>query len=76
MTIDETWPPRLQAEREKPFGTLPALLRLNAGLWPDKTALAQDDERLDYGGLDRLVDRAAAAMQRDGIRPGDVVAIW
>jgi len=75
MTIDETWPPRLQAEREKPFGTLPALLRLHAGLWPDKTALAQDDERLDYGGLDRLVDRAAAAMQRDGIRPGDVVAI-
>src|SRR5690606_41762065 len=42
---------------------------------PGKPALVQGGERIDYAAVDRLVDRAAAAMLRDGIRPGDVVAI-
>lgn len=74
MTMDERWQ-ALDAERAKPFGTLPDLVRVHAGLWPEKAALVQDGEQLDYATLDRLVDRAAAAMQRDGIRAGDVVAI-
>ena len=74
-TPEPVWPAALQAEREKPFGTLPGLLRLHARLGPGKPALVQGDERIDYAGLDRLVDRAAAAMLRDGIRPGGVVAI-
>src|SRR5690606_2588988 len=74
MTMEETWQ-ALHAERSKPFGTLPDLVRLHASLWPDKAALVQDDEQVDYASFDRLVDRAVAAMQRDGIRPGDVIAI-
>ncbi|MCO5119077.1 MAG: acyl--CoA ligase [Burkholderiaceae bacterium] len=65
----------LDAMRTKEFGTLPDLLRLHARLAPRKTALIQDAGQIEYAALDRLVDRAAAALQRDGIRPGDVVAI-
>ncbi|MFA7504493.1 MAG: class I adenylate-forming enzyme family protein [Burkholderiaceae bacterium] len=74
MTIEQKWQ-ALDAERAKPFGTLPDLVRVHAGLWPEQAALVQDGEQLDYATLDRLVDRAAAAMQRDGIHAGDVVAI-
>ena len=35
----------------------------------------QGDERIDYGALDALMDRVAAALQRDGVRPGDSIAI-
>lgn len=34
-----------------------------------------DDERVSYGELDRLADRTAAALQRDGLRPGEAVAV-
>lgn len=74
MTMEATWQ-ALHEERAKPFGTLPGLVQLHARLWPEKAALVQDAEQVDYATLDRLVDRAAAAMQRDGIRPGDVIAI-
>src|SRR5690606_15959960 len=57
------------------FGTLPEMLRLHASLWPNKAALVQGSEGFDYATLDRAVDRAAAAMQRDGVRAGDVIAI-
>ena len=30
---------------------------------------------IDYGTLDRTMDRVAAALQRDGVRPGDSVAV-
>ena len=61
--------------REIPFGTLPGLIREHAATRPGHPALTQDGRTLDYAALDRLMDRIAAALQRDGVRPRDCVAV-
>ena len=60
---------------KKECGTIAALIAAHARERPAATALIHDGDRLDYAGLDRLVDRIAAALQRDGLSPGDIVAI-
>jgi len=60
---------------EPPFRTLPDLIREHAQARPQQSALVQGDECLDYAALDALMDRVAASLQRDGLRPGDAVAI-
>ena len=57
------------------FGTLPDLIRTHAAERGDKIALAEADGELDYASLDALMDRIAAALQRDGAKQGDAVAI-
>ncbi len=57
------------------FGAVPELVHLHAQSQPTHPALLQDDRVLDYAGLDALMDRAATAMQRDGLRAGDAIAI-
>lgn len=57
------------------FATLPDLIRAHAQERGDKVALAEAGGEIDYAALDALMDRIAAALQRDGIRPGDAVAI-
>jgi long-chain acyl-CoA synthetase len=57
------------------FGSIPELIQLQATEQPARVALIAGDERLDFAGLDALMDRVAAAAQRDGIGPGSVVAI-
>jgi len=57
------------------FGTLPDLIRLHAQRQPQHPALIQDDASLDYAALDALMDRVAAALQRDGIQPQQAIAI-
>jgi acyl-CoA synthetase (AMP-forming)/AMP-acid ligase II len=57
------------------FATLPDLIRAHAVEQPDKPALVMDDEHVDYRQLDRLMDRVAAALQRDGVKPREAVAI-
>jgi long-chain acyl-CoA synthetase len=57
------------------FRALPDLIREHARAQPGHAALVQGDERIDYAGLDALMDRVAAALQRDGLRPGDAIAI-
>lgn len=74
MTTGNDWH-EVDAILAREFGTLPEMLRLHASLWPNKAALVQGSEGFDYATLDRAVDRAAAAMQRDGVRAGDVIAI-
>ncbi len=59
----------------RPFGTFAALVRLQAEAAPEKTALICGEEQLSYRKLDGLADRVAAALQRDGVWPGGVVAI-
>src|SRR5690606_10041822 len=38
-------------------------------------AVADSRRRLDYAGLDRLMDRIAATLQREGLQAGDAIAI-
>jgi long-chain acyl-CoA synthetase len=56
-------------------GSIPELIRLHAEARPGHVAVIAGDDRLDYAGLDELMDRVAAAVQRDGAGPGSVVAI-
>ena len=57
------------------FGSVPALVRAHSRDQPDKLAVVCQGRTLTYAELDRLIDRSAAALQRDGARPGGAVAI-
>ncbi|MDO8595976.1 MAG: class I adenylate-forming enzyme family protein, partial [Sulfuricaulis sp.] len=57
------------------FRGVPDLIRAQAGQRPEHPALVLDDRSLDYADLDALTDRVAASLQRDGLVPGDVIAI-
>jgi long-chain acyl-CoA synthetase len=60
---------------EQNFNAIPDLIRLQAFLRPDHAALIQDDNAITYAQLDALMDRVAAALQRDGFKPCDAIAI-
>ena len=60
---------------EQDFGLITDLVREHAQEAPDHLALADASERLSYGALDALMDRIAAALQRDGLKAGDAIAI-
>ena len=66
--------PPIPAVPEAAFRDLAALVRGHAQARPDKTALTCGDAQLSYRGLDALIDRVAAALQREGLRPRDVIA--
>jgi acyl-CoA synthetase (AMP-forming)/AMP-acid ligase II len=59
----------------RPFGTLPDVIRAHALEIGSKPALIDPLEQLSYAELDASMDAIAAALQRDGVRPGDAVAI-
>jgi len=60
---------------EGDFATLPDLIRAHAKRQPGRIALIHGDRWIDYSALDRMADRIAAALQRDGLRPRDTVAL-
>ena len=62
------------AAADPTFRTLPDLVREHAAARPAQPALVQGDSVISYGELDALMDRVAAALQRDGLRPGDAIA--
>ena len=59
---------------DREFGMLPDLIRAGAARHPDKLAIADDDAAITYAELDRLMDRVAAALQRDGTAQRQAVA--
>ena len=63
------------AEPLPDFQTLPDLIAAHARARPDATALVCGDERLSYAELDAAMDRVAATLQRDGLKPCDTIAI-
>lgn len=67
--------PAVQAAIERDFGAIADLVRLHAQHTPDQAALADNLHSLTYAALDALMDRVAAALQRDGLRPGDAIAV-
>ena len=60
---------------EQDFEVITELVRRHARTSPDHAALVQGEHKLDYAALDRMMDRVAAALQRDGLRAGDAIAI-
>lgn len=57
------------------FGTIADVIRAQAAELGDKPALVDARRTLSYAGLDALMDRIAAALQRDGVGQADVAAI-
>ena len=57
------------------FAALPDLIRAHGSERPRHLALIEGDTELDYAGLAALMDRIVFALQRDGVRGGDAVAI-
>jgi acyl-CoA synthetase (AMP-forming)/AMP-acid ligase II len=60
---------------QAPFGSVAGLVAAHARSRPDHPAVIDGQERLSYRGLDALVDRMAASLQRDGVRRGSAIAI-
>ncbi|HYD45623.1 MAG TPA: class I adenylate-forming enzyme family protein [Phenylobacterium sp.] len=67
MTADEIF--------AQPFGLLSDVLKARSVERPDHLALAGEATTLTYAELDRLLDRTAAALQREGIARGGVAAV-
>ena len=57
------------------FATLPDIIREHAKERGSKTAVADADGSYTYAELDAMMDRVAAALQRDGVEQGQSVAI-
>jgi acyl-CoA synthetase (AMP-forming)/AMP-acid ligase II len=57
------------------FATLPDLIRAHALERGDRTAVADAQGSIDYRTLDAMMDRVAAALQRDSVKSGQAVAI-
>ncbi|MBB3059227.1 non-ribosomal peptide synthetase [Microbulbifer rhizosphaerae] len=64
----------LRGEKAEPEDWL-QLFRRRAAETPEQIALVAGDTALDYGELDRITDRWAAALCRRGIGPEDRVAL-
>ncbi len=60
---------------ELPFRPIDELIRSHAASDGAQRALVDASSTLDYAGLDRLMDRIAASLQRDGLGPGSAIAI-
>jgi acyl-CoA synthetase (AMP-forming)/AMP-acid ligase II len=57
-----------------PFTPIGDILRELARQQPDRLALVDERQSLTFAQLDALMDRIAAALQRDGVKPGQAVA--
>lgn len=57
------------------FAAVPDLIAHWAKHQPDHPALIQDDRTLSFAQLDLYMSRVAAALQRDGAKPDDVLGI-
>jgi acyl-CoA synthetase (AMP-forming)/AMP-acid ligase II len=64
-----------QIQLDQPFGDYAGIVSAWARARPDALALSDDHGTLTWGELGDKVDRIAAALQRDGLVPGQAVAI-
>ncbi|HEY7798611.1 MAG TPA: class I adenylate-forming enzyme family protein, partial [Hyphomonadaceae bacterium] len=60
---------------EQPFSTMPDMIRAHAKERPEHRAIIDGERALTFAEFDALIDRAAAAMQRDGVGNKGAVAI-
>jgi long-chain acyl-CoA synthetase len=57
------------------FTPLPAILAAHADERPEAIAVIDDNRPCSYREFNALVDRIAASLQRDGVLPGQCIAI-
>ena len=57
------------------FTAIGDLIRKHAAQRPAQPALVEGHTQLDYATLDALMDRIAASLQRDGVQPGEAIAL-
>jgi acyl-CoA synthetase (AMP-forming)/AMP-acid ligase II len=57
------------------FRDLPEMIATQARERPDALAVIVDGKPTPYAELDALMDRVAAALQADGLAPGDCIAV-
>lgn len=55
--------------------SLPAMLRRSAARYGERTAIICGETRWSYAEFDRIVDHLTAGLKRDGVQPGDRIAI-
>ena len=60
---------------DQDFVSIPDLIRTHAAHMPAHPALVLEDRSVGYAELDAMMDRVAASLQRDGVKPGEVIAI-
>jgi len=60
---------------DTPFTPLPERLRALAAVQPTAPAVQDPERGLTYVELDARMDRVAAALQRDGVLPGQAIAV-
>ena len=60
---------------DPPYQAIAERIRQHARTQPERSALVQGEAGLSYAALDALMDRVAATLQRDGLKPGDAIAI-
>jgi len=65
----------MRAESAAEFALICELVRRTARAAPERVALIDGERRLSYREFDRLIDRVAAALQRDGVAPRETIAI-
>ena len=71
LAMNNTPPPEDLPE----FGLIADLIHQHARHQPEHPALIEGERRCSYAELDALMDRVACALQRDGVRPGEAIAI-
>ncbi len=65
----------MRPENAAEFVLISDLVRRTALEAPQRVALFDDERSLSYRGLDDWIDRVAAALQRDGVRARETIAI-
>ena len=77
---DRVWlrwyPAKVPHHLEIPDVLLPDLIEESVRKWPDRTALVYYGSKWSYRQLWELSERFAAALAREGVGPGDRVALY
>jgi acyl-CoA synthetase (AMP-forming)/AMP-acid ligase II len=69
-------PAHLHRRYDREFRSIPDVVRVNAGRFPDTEAVVDGALRWTFADLDAAVLRAVRAMIAAGVRPGDRVGLW
>ncbi len=63
------------ADQTPDFRPVPEMVRDVAARAPERAAIADEMGAITFADLDAAMDRVAAALQREGLKPGDAIAI-